>query len=168
MKATEGYPADEVIDACNRKAILLSPGMLFKLLGRDLPADEGVMLVSCDDDSCGDCSTMMEDLEESPVCNEMLLDGSFDTMFPADLNLDSILERFVPELGVSRPALQGKSITIVIEGRPKRDRLNKKSAYNKTAQEALRNTYARYLIGFAQRNDEDTCKNALRKIAAHK
>ena len=168
--AVENYPGDEVIDSCNRKGILLSPEMLFKLLGRDCEnEDDKELLCTCDDDSCGDMSCMMQELEDDEDSrNEILQDGSFDQVMPADLNLDSILEKFIPEFGMSDPAIQSKSIHIIITSRPKREKeQTKKAAFNKYAQEALRRTYARYLISFAAQNDDATCTNALMKIAAN-
>jgi hypothetical protein len=166
----ENFPSDEIIDSCNRKGILLSPGMLFKIMGKDCTEDsDKEMLCGLDDDCCGDCSTMFEDMEEDECCNEELLDGSFDEHLPADLSLDAILEKFVPEFGVTQPAMQGKIITVTITGRkgkePKQE--SKEASLNKQAQEALRRTYARYVISFAERNDDATCYNALRKIAVY-
>lgn len=166
----ENFPSDEIIDSCNRKGILLSPGMLFKIMGKDCTEDsDKEMLCGLEDDCCGDCSTMFEDMEEDECCNEELLDGSFDEHLPADLSLDDILEKFVPEFGVTQPAMQGKIITVTITGRkgkePKQE--SKEASLNKQAQEALRRTYARYVISFAERNDDATCYNALRKIAVY-
>ena len=160
----ETYPADEVIDSCNRKGILLSPGMLFKLLGSDLE-DADNLLSKCDDSSCGDMSCMMRELEEDEDRNDELLDGSFDQHFPADLNLDDILNKFLPEFGASNPAIQAKVIRITVSPR-KHEKQEKKASFNSQAEQALRKTYARYLISFAERNDDATCMNALMKIAA--
>ena len=60
----KNFPADEVIDSSSRKGILLSPSMLFKLLGKEIDGDVGEALCDCDDDSCGDCSAMMRELED--------------------------------------------------------------------------------------------------------
>ena len=165
----ENYPSDEIVDSCNRKGILLSPGMLFKILGKDCENEEDrAILCSCDDSSCGDCSCMMQELEDDEDKNDILLDGSFDQHLPADLNLDDILEQFIPEFGASNPAIQTKVIRITITGRePKKKSQKKEASFNKYAQEALRRTYARYLISFAEQNDDATCMNALRKIATY-
>lgn len=166
----ENFPSDEIIDSCNRKGILLSPGMLFKIMGKDCTDEnDKEMLCSLEDGCCGDCSTMFEDMEEDECCNAELLDGSFDEHLPADLSLDDILEKFVPEFGVTQPAMQGKIITVTITGRKKKEPEgeSKEASLNKQAQEALRRTYARYVISFAERNDDATCRNALRKIAVY-
>ena len=163
----ESYPADEVIDGCHRKGILLSPEMLFKLLGKDLSDDnEGKkLLLECDDDSCGDCSAMMRELEDDDdTRNAELLDGSFDTRTPVDLNLDRILEEFVPMFGMTNPAVGTRSITITISGGPIRSQ-KKEASFNGRAQTALRRTYARYMVAFAERNSDSTCLNALMKTA---
>ena len=163
----ESYPADEVIDGCHRKGILLSPEMLFKLLGKELPdGDEGKkLLLECDDDSCGDCSAMMRELEDDDdTRNAELLDGSFDTRTPVDLNLDRILEEFVPMFGMTNPAVGTRSITITISGGPIRSQ-KKEASFNGRAQTALRRTYARYMVAFAERNSDSTCLNALMKTA---
>lgn len=160
----ETYPADEVIDSCNRKGILLSPGMLFKLLGSDLE-DADNLLSKCDDSSCGDMSCMMRELEEDEDRNDDLMDGSFDQHFPADLNLDDVLNKFLPEFGTSNPAIQAKVIRITVSPREHKKQ-EKKASFNSQAEQALRKTYARYLISFAERNDDATCMNALMKIAA--
>lgn len=159
----ENYPADEVIDSCNRKGILLSPGMLFKILGSDLEEDN--LLSKCDDECCGDTSCMMRELDEDEEKNEELLDGSFDQHMPADLNLDDILNKFLPEFGTSDGAINAKVIKIIISPRPKKEQ-KKEASFNKMAQQALRRTYARYLISFAERNNDQTCFNALMKVAA--
>lgn len=159
----ESYPTDEVIDSCNRKGILLSPGMLFKLLGSDL--EDGNLLSQCDDDSCGDMSCMMRELEEDEDVNDELMDGSFDQHFPADLNLDDILNKFLPEFGTDNQAIQAKVIRITISPRQKKGQ-EKKASFNKQAELALRKTYARYLVSFAERNSDQACLNALMKIAA--
>ena len=166
--AISNYPSDEVVDGCNRKGILLSPEMLFKILGKD--CENGDVLCTCDDDSCGDMSCMMQELEDDEDNrNNILLDGSFDQAMPADLNLDQILESFIPEFGVTNPALQAKSIHIIITNKPRKNenKQKKEASFNKYAQEALRRTYARYLISFAAQNDDATCENALMKIAAY-
>lgn len=164
----ENYPSDEIVDSCNRKGILLSPEMLFKILGKDCENEEDrAILCSCDDSSCGDCSCMMQELEDDEDKNSILLDGSFDQHLPADLNLDDILEQFIPEFGASNPAIQAKVIRITITGREPKKSQKKEASFNKYAQEALRRTYARYLISFAEQNDDATCMNALRKIATY-
>ncbi len=160
----ETYPTDEVIDSCNRKGILLSPGMLFKLLGSDL--EPGNLLSQCDDDSCGDMSCMMRELEEDEDRNDELMDGSFDQRFPADLNLDDILNKFLPEFGTDNPAIQAKVIRITISPKQKKEKQEKKASFNPQAEQALRKTYARYLVSFAERNSDQACMNALMKIAA--
>ena len=159
----ENYPADEVVDSCNRKGILLSPGTLFKILGNDLGDDNP--LSKCDDGSCGDLSAMMRELEDDEDKNDELLDGSFDQHFVPDLSLENILERFVPELGATDGAIRAKVIKITISPRAKQEH-KKEAAFRPQAQEALRRTYARYLVSFAEQNDDKTCFNALMKIAA--
>lgn len=165
----ENYPVDEIIDSCNRKGILLSPGMLFNLLGKECSDEEGAEdLLACDDDCCGDCSAMLRELEDDEETrNQELLDGSFDQHFPVDLNLDSILETFVPELGMSNQAVAPRAVRIIIVGKPKREKKQRKEASSVAAQEALRRTYARYFISFAAQNSDSTCLNALRKVASY-
>lgn len=161
----ENFPAEEIIDGSSRKGILLTPEMLFKILGKESD-DEDSVLKSCDDGCCGDMSCMMRELEDDEDANEELLDGSFDSHPPVDLNLDAILEKFIPEFGMTDPAINGKSIRITIIGMaPKATTVEKKASLNKLAQEALRRTYARYLISFAAQNDDNTCMNALMKLA---
>jgi len=159
----ENYPADEIIDSCNRKAILLSPSMLFKVMGNDL--EDGELLKSCDDSCCGDMSCMMQELEEDESRNDELLDGSFDQHLPADLNLDAILDAMAPEFSAKDGAIQAKIIKVTISPREHKKQ-EKTASFNQQGQEALRRTYARYLISFAERNDDSTCMNALLKIAA--
>ena len=165
--SVQKFPADEIIDATNRKGILLSPSMLFKLMAKDSDDPESVKaLAECDDDSCGDCSSMMRELEDDENVNDSLLDGMFDQHFIPDLNLDNVLESFMPSLGMTNPAVGARSIRIIITGRkPKRQ--HKKASLRPQASEALRRTYARYLVSFAAQNDEATCMNALRKIAKY-
>lgn len=165
----ENYPSDEVIDSCNRKGILLSPEMLFKILSNDCEDDcDRIVLRSCKNEDCGDLSCMMQEFEEDEDKNNELLDGSFDQHMPVDLNLDDILEQFIPEFGTSNPAIQAKVIRITICSSPKKqEKQEKEASLNKYAQEALRRTYARYLVSFAERNDDASCMNALMKIAAY-
>lgn len=84
------FPADEVIDGCSRKGMLLSPYMLFKLLFNELPEKSDA--VDCIDDNgcCGDLSCALQELEEDDGRNAELLDGSFDQHFVPDLSLDAI------------------------------------------------------------------------------
>ena len=161
----QNWPADEIIDGCSRKGILLSPGMLFKIMGKDCEdPDSRTILCSCDDDCCGDCSDIMTELDDDEDKADVLMDGSFDAKFPMDLNLDRILEQFLPEFGCSDPAINTKIIKITITGRS--PEVQKKEAkFNKQGSQALRNVYARYLISFAERNNDATCWNALRKCA---
>lgn len=159
----ENYPADEVIDSCNRKGMLLSPGMLFKILGHDLEDDN--LLSKCDDTCCGDTTCIMQDLDNDDDKNTELLDGSFDQHMPADLNLDEILNKFLPEFGTSDGAINAKIIRITISPRTKKEQ-TKEASFNAQSQQALRRTYARYLVSFAERNDDQTCFNALMKVAA--
>lgn len=162
------FPVDEIIDASSRKGILLSPGMFFKLLGKDLKNGAGDSLMECDDASCGDCSTLMRELDDDHDRNVALLDGSFDQHFIPDINLENILESFMPEFGMTNPAVQSRSIHIIITGKPKKEKGQKKEAsFSHAGQQALRQTYARYLISFASQNDDSTCFNAMRKVAKY-
>ena len=161
----QNWPADEVIDGCSRKGILLSPGMLFKIMGKEGEVPESrIILCSCDDGCCGDCSEIMTELDEDEDKSDVLMDGSFDAKFPMDLNLDRILEQFMPEFGCSDPAINTKIIKITITGRSPSSQ-HKEAKFNKQASQALRNVYARYLISFAERNNDSTCWNAMRKCA---
>ena len=159
----ENYPADEVIDSCNRKGMLLSPGMLFKILGSDL--EDGNTLSKCDDHCCGDLSCMMRELEDDEDKNNELLDGSFDQHLPVDLNLDEIINKFLPEFGTDDQAIQAKIIRITVSPRTKKEQ-SKEASFTPPAEQALRRTYARYLVSFAERNSDEACMNALMKIAA--
>ncbi len=162
----ENYPSDEVIHSCNRKGILLPPEVLFSILGNECEdPKQRILLKSCDSDDCGDMACMLQELEESDDVNDVLLDGSFDQCLPVDLNLDSILEKFMPELGMTNPAVQARVIKITISGKPSVRKQCKEASFNKQAQEALRRIYSRYLISFAEQNDDNTCLNALMKVA---
>lgn len=162
------YPSDLVVDSCNRKGILLSPRMLFNIMGNDY-GEEDNDLCLCDNDCCGDCSAMMRELLEDEMRNNELMDGSFDGHHIPDIGLDNILEELVPFFGMTNPAVSSRSIRIIITGRPKqreeKKQQRKKAAFNKEAQTALRRTYARYFMSFAAQNNDATCMNALRKIA---
>jgi len=162
----ENFPAEEIIDVSNRKGLLLSPDMLFKILGKDLedPEDKE-RLCSLDEDCCGDMSSMMRELEDDDSANERLMDGSFDQHLPVDVNLANIIEAFMPEFGMTNPAVGTRSIRITIIGRKKPSGHKKKASIGHDAEVALRRTYARYLVSFAQQNDDATCMNALRHIA---
>lgn len=193
LHAVENYDSDQVIDQCNRKAILMSPRMFFKLIGKESPQKElfDTYADTCD---CG-CENLMQDMEMDPHFRGFLTDGSFDTSLPADLNLANILQAFVPDFGVSRPALNGKSIRIQIHmGKPlqnkpskelkdkieqkkgeKEDKESDKEEENqdieKTASlvnDEFRRTYARYVLGFAARNNQDTCYLAMQKLARYR
>lgn len=158
------YPADEVIDSCSRKGILLSPGTLFKLLGSQCPGESGRELMLCDDGCCGDCSAMLRELaEDGAVRDRELLDGSFDQHFPVDIVLDSVLENFMPDLCMSNPAVGSRVIRISIAG-PSEPCMTS-CDLSTEVQEALRRAYARYFLSFAEQNDDATCMNALRKVA---
>ena len=168
-KAVQFYPSDEVIDSCSRKGILLSPEMLFKLLGKECEDDASRdTLFDCEDDSLGDCSTIMQELDEAEDKNIDLTDGSFDAKHSPDISLENILDRFMPEFGTDNQSIGTKSIHITITARPrKRKGQNKNASFNKYAQAALRRTYARYVISFAEQNNDNACMNALRKIALY-
>lgn len=160
----ENYPVDEVLSGCNGKGILLSPELFFKLIGRDLPGkgfdDMG------DDCLCGSHG-VMEEMQDDPEFADNLMDGSFDTVTPADLSLDSILESFVPALAMTRPAVNSRSIMIIVKGGTKSPERHKKASENQDITKLLKRAYARYVIGFAARNNEDTVRFALRKLAAY-
>ena len=97
-----------------------------------------------------------------------MLDGSFDQHFIPDLNLENILESFMPMFGMTNPAVTSRSIHIIITGKPKKEKKQKKeAAFTQVGKQALRQTYARYLISFAAQNDDSTCYNALRKVARY-
>lgn len=194
LHAVENFDSDEVLDQCNRKAILLSPRAFFKLIGKDT-SQKGMFDMFADNCPC-DCHNIMQDMQGDPDFRKYLMDGSFDTVMPADLNLANILESFVPDMGVSRPALNGRSIRIEIHmGTPKKDatedfvkdikkdsqepkedkekdsKEEEKEDIEKTASlvgDEFRRTYARYVIGFAARNNEDTCNLAMQKLARYR
>jgi hypothetical protein len=163
----ENYPSDEVIASCNRKGILLSPELFFKLIGKDCEHEKDKECFSlCSNSSCGDMSCMMQELAEADDLQDILSDGSFDTKPAIDLNLDNIINSFIPGLASTNPAVSHRSITITIRSVPK-DTQQKEASFNKVAQDALRKTYARYLISFAEANDDSTCLNALMKVAGY-
>lgn len=120
LKAVQNYDADQIIDQCNRKAILLSPEMLFKILGKesDNPQLFNIFAQSCP------CSGqhLMQDMQQDQEFKPMLGDGSFDSVLPVDLALQDVLKQFIPQFGVSRPALNGKAIRIQITStQPQKD-----------------------------------------------
>ena len=163
----EKYPVEEIVDVSNRKGLLLPPEVLFKLMGKELEDGEGKdALESLDEGCCGDMSCMMRELEEDEDRNDELQDGSFDQHFPADLNLDDILNKFLPEFGTDNPAIQAKIIRITVSPKEKKEEQHKEASFNPQAEQALRKTYARYLISFAERNSDQACMNALMKVAA--
>ena len=205
LHAVENFDSDEVIDQCNRKKILMSPRAFFKLLGKDSDNKEFFDMFA-DNCSC-DCQHLMQDMENDPGFRGHLLDGSFDTALPTDLNLASLLEAFIPDMGIGRPALNGRSIRIEIRmGAPKeggeeelvkklqesgkqedtedktQDKESEKEPEDnkeekekediqKTASlvgQEFRRTYARYVLGFAARNDQDTCNLAMQKLARYR
>jgi hypothetical protein len=137
--------------------------MLFRILGKEIPESA---LNECDDDCCGDLSCMMRELKEDEDSYDDLVDGSFDQRLPVDLSLDRILDAFMPMFGMSDPAVNARIIKITIHGAPKKKEQKKEASFNKTAQEALRRTYARYLISFAAQNSDHVVMNALMKAAS--
>lgn len=164
----QNYPSGEVIDACNSKGILLSPSMLFSIMANDCTEDEDKeLLKSCDDYCCGDCSELFEDLLEQDDINEILSDDSFDKSYARDLILDNIISNFSTEFGVTDPDIHKKTITIIVQDRPKSLVKKVASSFNKVAEQELKNTYGRYLISFAAKNTTETCYNALRKVAGY-
>ena len=117
------------------------------------------------DGCCGDCSGLMRELERSEDVDDCLRDGSFDGRFLPDAMLESIVRDAIPELGM-RPADVGRRVvTVTIVAAPRRMR-KRASAMPAPVEEALRRTYARYLVSFAAQNDDATCMQALRKLAS--
>lgn len=201
LSAVENYPTDQIISQCNNKAILLSPEMFFKLLGKE--TDNREVFNSCAD-MCPMCGKhLMQSMEEDPLFQRQLYDGSFDQNMPVDINLSSILDSFVGDLGVSRPAVNGRTIRIVIMGQgaphnkqhdkdqeevvkqlksqdsdsqdtEKQSKSQKSDSQQDIKKQAsaltdeLRRTYARYVISFAQKNNDDTCMLAMQKLARYK
>lgn len=163
------YPADEVIDCCNRKGVLLSPGMLFNILGNDLPEgeDKDAMLL-CDDDCCGDCGAVCRELlDADPDERDLeLSDGSFDQHFLPDINLERLVEQLIPAMGMDNGSVGNRVIRITITGSMPIGHV-KRAAFTVPAEQALRRTYARYLTSFASQNSDATCMNALRKVAEY-
>ena len=89
LSAVENFETDDIIDMCNRKAILLSPRALFKLMGKGLP-DHQLFDMYADNCSC-DCKNLMQDMEYDPQFKKQLIDGCFDTVKLPDLNLANII-----------------------------------------------------------------------------
>lgn len=157
------YPADEVIDCCSRHGVLLTPGMLFRVMANDL--EDGAGLEDCDDGCCGDCSGLMRELERSEDVDDCLRDGSFDGRFLPDAMLESIVRDAIPELGMRPSDVGRRVVTVTIVAAPSRMR-KRAAAMPAPVEEALRRTYARYLVSFAAQNDDATCMQALRKLAS--
>lgn len=191
LSSVENHNADEVIDQCHRKAILLSPDMLFKLIGKE--TDSKDLFQSFADSCTCDCHNIMQDMQMDPMFASQLKDGSFDSKLPTDLGLSSTLQKFIPQFGVSRPALNGKAIHISIMisngARPEKDtkrfkqKLQQKDQQKEKQKETedqnlqkkasqlqnhFRRTYARYVVSFAERNSQDTCRLALQKMARYR
>lgn len=185
LHAVENYNADEIIDQCNRKAILLSPKMLFKIIGKQ--SDQRDLFDTYADNCCCDCRHLMQDMLYDPLFKNELKDGSFDSVLPVDINLANLLESFVPQFGVSRPAINGKVIRITIRTAPmeqsnkiqqkigeeqqKKGTKKDKEELQKEASlvnDEFRRTYARYVLSFASRNNDDTCNLALQKLARYR
>ena len=165
LSLTAPYSSDEILDSCGRKGILLPPGLFFKVLAGDCedPEDAG-MLMSCGDDCCGDCSTLFSDLAASPEyegIDVLPMGDSFSHSLPVDLSLDSMLDRFVPDMGLSTPVVRARIIRITIM--PKKA---SKSTAGGVVNEALRPVYASYVASFAEKSDDDTCRNAIRMLSS--
>jgi hypothetical protein len=163
----QNYPADEVIDGCNRHGLLLTPDMLFDLMGKEDPSGT----LSEYAHKCHlDCKDLMTRMKEDEDFDDELLDGAFDQHFPADLNLESIIDSAMPDFGMTAPAVNARTIIVVLRGKlnkqkePKEDN-DKKAFVVKQAEDVLSRVYARYLISFAAQNNDDTCRSALRKLA---
>lgn len=190
LNAVENYDTDQVIDQCNRKAILLSPQMLFRLIGKDSQQKDLFDTYAKNCPVCG--QHLMQDMQEDEDFKPFLSDGSFDSSLPVDLSLSSLLQKFIPEFGISRPALNGKVIHITIKSfgkpekslKPLKDKLSetKQEDKDKSQQEEtkdmqkqaalidneFRRTYARYFLSFASKNSQDTCNLAMQKLARYK
>lgn len=183
LSSVENYDAQEIIDQCHRKAILLSPQMLFKLIGKQAQ-NRDMFNMFAENCSCN-CKNLMQDMQQDPMFSMELQDGSFDSKFPLDLNLASILDKFITSFGVSRPALNGKTIRISISvgntsdksksfqkllETEKNDEGQKEDIKKKASdlQQHFRRTYARYVLSFAQRNSQDTCYLAMQKLARYR
>ena len=161
----ENFPSDEVIDECNKSGILLTPDVFLKLIGKE--TDRPELFEDCAD---GDyqCDSLFQDMEEDPEFDRDLTDGSFDQAMPTDLGLHEIVGKFVKDLGVTRPALNAKAIMIVIRpGNEKPKEVRKEAGLAKKAADAVRRTYARYVLSFCGGQSEDTCQLALRKLAVY-
>lgn len=191
LSSVENYPTDQIISQCNNKAILLSPEMLFKLLGKESDNRE---LFEAGAQNCPVCGKhLMQQMQDDPQFQNQLYDGSFDQNLPVDINLSSILDKFIGDFGVSRPAVNRRSIKIIIMGEGKPRKEDKQQEPQKVIQKAtednqksdsqqhqemqkeasalnnyMKQTYARYVISFAQKNNDDTCMLAMQKLARYK
>lgn len=184
LHAVENYNADQIIDQCHRKAILLSPQMFFKIIGKQ--SDQKDLFDTYADNCTCDCHHLMQDMLYDPLFKDQLKDGSFDSVLPVDINLANILQKFVPQFGVSKPAMSGKAIKITIrmfspQGdsktaqklKQKQEEKGKSKDKQQMQKEAslvddqFRRTYARYVLSFASRNNEETCNLALQKLARY-
>lgn len=193
----KNYPTDQVISGCNRKGILLTPDMLFSILGKDTECPQ--LFQQLGQSCCSRCGSIMRRMQKDDTFPAKMLDGMFDQQFLPDLNLQNLLQGFVPEFGVTRPAVNRKSITINISGEPdKVDMVAEKikgtiqelmdkhqqqqnsdtkqeqtkeqqDLQKKASQLSLQadRTYARYLLSFAAANSDDTCQFAMRKLACY-
>lgn len=173
-----------MIDQCHRKAILLPPEILFKLIGKDSP-DRELFNLFADRCPC-DCRNLMSDMEQDIAFKPLLFDGSFNGAFPTDLGLSAKLDNFIPLMGVSRPTINGRAIIITIRRRPDKDMKEIEQGLQKTkpeeknekaqdikkeakeAADQFRRTYAQYVLSFALRNSPDTRALAMQKLARHR
>lgn len=161
IKRLKHYSADEVIDALNRKGVMVSPKALYELLAEETDDPESIKEVTKDIKLDPEQVFFDIDDDQCPFCDE-LEDSSYDMEVIPNLGIMGMIEPFLQKLQLSPEGVRNRTIqiTLVKKASEKQNRIKKE------ASEFLSRDYAKYTTAFVARNP-DKALFALAKVRAY-
>ena len=161
IKRLKNYSADEVIDALNRKGVMVSPKALYELLAEETEDPESIKEVTKDIKLDPEQVFFDIDDDQCPFCEE-LEDSSYDMEVIPNLGIMGMIEPFLQKLQLSPEGVRNRTIqiTLIKKASEKQNRIKKE------ASEFLSRDYAKYATAFVARNP-DKALFALAKVRAY-
>lgn len=154
------YRADEVLDALNRKGIMVRPKALYEILASDTDDPEAITDITNDIKIDPEQVFFNTDDENCPFCKE-LMDSSYDMEVVPDLGLLGMIEPFLKDLQLSPEGVKDRVIKVTLIKKASRQELVRKEASDYVSMD-----YAKYASSFVARNP-DKALYALAKVRAY-
>lgn len=158
------YDTREILDALNRKGVLLSPEGLFRVLAEDTldPSAKFTLLSTHDSDLdlCGIFDKILSSVED-------VEDHSYDLDEIPSFSMLNMIEPFMTDLSLREEPVRTRSIRITISTKKKdKEGHSKEASISKRAASVLAKEYGKYVASFVDSYRGNSAELAICKIAS--